>query len=102
MNKNENKTVCVSTKEEHPVWQILKKSGYVDEFYPQAEEMYDFIKGIVDITGNITENGETIPAMLKFFNLWNEYSHETFAILDKLVHSQSATADVSLAPIRTF
>lgn len=70
----------------HPVWDILKKENYVDEFQPKAEEMYDFIKSLVDVTGNVTENGNTIPTMLKFFNMWNEYSSETFWILDNLVH----------------
>lgn len=71
---------------EHPVWKILKKAQYVEEFYPKAEEMYDFIQSLINITGNITENGETIPTMLKFFNMWNEYDSETFWILSELVH----------------
>lgn len=71
---------------EHPVWKILKKEKYVKEFYPKAEEMYDFIQSLINITGNITENGETIPTMLKFFNMWNEYDSETFWILSELVH----------------
>ena len=71
---------------EHPVWKILKKEKYVEEFYPKAEEMYDFIQSLINITGNITENGETIPTMLKFFNMWNEYDSETFWILSELVH----------------
>ena len=71
---------------EHPVWKILKKEKYVGEFYPKAEEMYDFIQSLINITGNITENGETIPTMLKFFNMWNEYDSETFWILSELVH----------------
>lgn len=48
--------------------------------------MYNFIQSLINITGNITENGETIPTMLKFFNMWNEYSNETFWILNELVH----------------
>ena len=71
---------------EHPVWKILKKEKYVEEFYPKAEEMYDCIRSLINITGNITENGETIPTMLKFFNMWNEYHSETFWILNELVH----------------
>lgn len=71
---------------EHQVWKILKKEKYVEEFYPKAEEMYDFIQSLINITGNITENGETIPTMLKFFNMWNEYHSETFWILSELVH----------------
>lgn len=71
---------------EHLVWKILKKEKYVEEFYPKAEEMYDFIQSLINITGNITENGETIPTMLKFFNMWNEYDSETFWILSELVH----------------
>lgn len=64
----------------------FKKEKYVEEFYPKAEEMYDFIRSLINITGNITENGETIPTMLKFFNMWNEYHSETFWILNELVH----------------
>ena len=75
-------------KTEHPVWSILDKSRYTEEFHPQAEEMYDFIKGIVATCGNITENGNTVPAMKVFFDMWNEFSGETFRILDSLVNTQ--------------
>ena len=77
------------TKTEHPVWSILKKEKYVEEFYPQAEEMYDFIKSIVEICGNITTDGNTVPAMKKFFDMWNEYSSETYWILGNLVNEQN-------------
>lgn len=33
---------------EHPVWKILKKEKYVEEFYPKAEEMYDFIQSLIN------------------------------------------------------
>lgn len=72
---------------EHPVWDILNKDRYVEEFYTKAEEMYDFIKSIVDICGNITKDGNTVPAMKQFFDMWNEYSSETFCILDSLVNN---------------
>lgn len=49
-------------------------------------EMYNFIQSLINITGNTTENGEIIPTMLKFFNMWNEYESETFWILSELVH----------------
>jgi len=52
------------------------------------DEMYNFIQSLINITGNITENGETIPTMLKFFNMWNEYDSETFWILSELVHKK--------------
>lgn len=74
-------------KTEHPVWGILNKDKYIEEFYPKAEEMYDFIKSIVDICGNITKDGNTVPAMKQFFDMWNEYSGETFCILDSLVNN---------------
>ena len=48
--------------------------------------MYNFIQSLINITGNITENGETIPTKLKFFNMWNKYDSETFWILSELVH----------------
>lgn len=86
----------MSMKKEHPVWSILQKDNYVPEFYPKVEEMYDFIQSLINITGNITENGETIPTMLKFFNMWNDYSSETFHILDHLVND---TEDAKEEPL---
>lgn len=74
---------------EHPVWKILNKEKYVDKFIPQAEKMYDFIKSIVNTCGNTTVDGNTIPTMQVFFNMWNEYSSETFWILDSLVNSEN-------------
>lgn len=79
----------MENKKEHPVWKILRKERYITEFQPKAEAMYDFIQSLINITGNITENGETIPTMLKFFNMWNDYSSETFHILDHLVNEES-------------
>ena len=76
------------TKTEHPVWSILNKDKYVEEFYPQAEVMYDFIKGIVATCGNTTKDGNTVLAMKVFFDMWNEFSSETFWILDKLVNTE--------------
>lgn len=72
---------------EHPVWKVLNKEKYVDEFIPQVEKMYDFIKSIVNTCGNTTVDGNTVPTMQIFFNMWNEYSSETFWILDSLVNS---------------
>lgn len=70
---------------EHPVWSVLNKEKYIEGFYSKAEEMYDFIKSLVDICGNITKDGNTVPAMRQFFDMWNEYSSETFCILSSLV-----------------
>lgn len=72
---------------EHPVWKVLNKGKYVEEFFPQAENMYDFIKSIVCVCGNTTVGGNTVPTMQVFFNMWNEYSSETFRILDSLVNN---------------
>lgn len=76
----------IAQNSEHPVWNILNKNKYIEEFYPQAEAMYDSIKHIVDTCGNITRDGDTIPAVKQFFDMWNEYSTETFRILDSLVN----------------
>lgn len=76
------------TNTEHPVWSILDKEKYVEEFYPQMEAMYDFIKGIVTTCGNTTKDGNTVPTMKVFFDMWNEYSSETFWILDGLVNTK--------------
>lgn len=75
------------SNKQHPVWRILDKSKYVEEFYPQAEAMYDFIKGIVDTCGKVTKDGNTQPAMKVFFEMWNDFSSETFCILRDLVDS---------------
>lgn len=48
---------------ENPVWKVLNKEKYVDEFIPQAEKMYDFIKSIVNTCGNTTVDGNTVPTM---------------------------------------
>lgn len=72
---------------EHPVWNILKKSDYVEEFYSEAEAMYDFINRLCSSTGTVTRfDGTIVPTMKHFFNLWNEHSCETFAILNTLVN----------------
>lgn len=74
---------------EHPVWKVLNKEKYVEEFIPQAEKMYDFIKSIVNTCGNTTIDENTVPTMQVFFNIWNEYSSETFWILDALVNGNT-------------
>ena len=81
---------CDKNKE-HPVWSILDKGKYVEEFYPQIEAMYDFIKGIVTTCGNTTKDGNTVPTMKVFFDMWNEFSSETFFILDNLVNIQKSS-----------
>lgn len=82
-----NREVKIGNKE-HPVWSILDKNKYVEEFYVQAETMYDFIKSIVTTCGNTTKDGSTVPTMKVFFDMWNEFSSETFFILDNLVNIQ--------------
>lgn len=73
--------------DEHPVWNILKKDDYVEEFYSEAEAMYDFINRLCASTGTVKRlDGTIVPTMKHFFNLWNEYSCETFAILNTLVN----------------
>lgn len=76
---------------EHPVWSILDKGRYIEEFYPEAEEMYDFIKGISNVVGNVTKDGNTIPAIEVFFNMLNEHFKETFAILSSIVYDKDVT-----------
>ena len=75
---------------EHPVWKVLSKEKYVEEFIPKAENMYDFIRGIVKTCGNVTVDGNTVPVMKVFFDMWNEYSSETFWILDSLVNNNES------------
>lgn len=72
---------------EHPVWGILNKEKYVEEYYLEFEEMFDFINALVKQSGGITKDGNTIPIMKVFFDMWNNYGGETFRILDALVHA---------------
>lgn len=76
----------MSMKKEHPVWSILQKYSYAPEFYPKAEAMYDFIKSLCMKAGKVSYKGEEAPQMRVFFDLWNDYSSETFHILDRLVN----------------
>ncbi len=65
--KHENKEADDFNINKHPVWKVLNKEKYVEEFIPQAQTMYDFIKSIVNICGNITIDGNTVPVMQVFF-----------------------------------
>lgn len=73
---------------EHPVWKVLYKQNYIPEFYPQAEAMYDFLKSLTDVTSKIQLNGKTVSAMKVLYNMWNNYSSETFCILQSLVEKE--------------
>lgn len=73
---------------EHPVWKVLDKSKFVESAWKDIEEMYDFIKGIVKVTGNTTVDGNTVPKMKVFFDMWNNHSDEAFWILRSLVHDK--------------
>lgn len=74
---------------EHPVWKILDKEKYVEEFYTEVEELYDFIKKLVSACGTTIKDGDTVPTMKVFLDMWNEHSSETFWILDRLVNTNS-------------
>lgn len=73
---------------EHPVWKVLDKSKFVEAAWRDIEEMYDFIKGIVKVTGNTTVDGNIVPKMKVFFDMWNNHSDEVFWILGSLVHDK--------------
>lgn len=89
----------MSMKKEHPVWSILRKTRYVPEFYPEAEAIYDFIKSLCMKAGSITYKGVEVSQMKIFFNLWNDYSSETFHILDHLVND---TEDAKEEPLNSM
>lgn len=93
MDSFERNNQCSTENGEHPVWSILRKEAYVDEFVSKAENMYDFIKALVVACGRVTVNGNTVPGMQVFFDMWNEYSSETFRILDSLVNSDRMSDD---------
>lgn len=48
--------------------------------------MYNTTKGIVKAAGNVTVNGDTVPAMEVFLNMWVEMESETFLILSNIIH----------------
>lgn len=82
----------MSRTEEHPVWSILNKEKYVEEYYSEFEEMYNFINYLVKVSGNAIKDGNTIPTMRIFFDMWNTYGGETFWILDHLVNCNGIDA----------
>lgn len=59
---------------EHPVWSILQKEKYTEEWYKEAEALYNFIETLSKDIG---------PERTKqLFDYWNEFSSETFWILE--------------------
>lgn len=72
---------------EHEVWKVLDKQKYTDDYIKVAEKQYDFIKELVDKAGKCTsiKNDKAVPVMKEFFDMWNEYSSETFSILQSIV-----------------
>lgn len=73
-------------EKEHAVWDILQKEEYTEEGQSKLEDMYDHIKGIVKAAGNVTVDGNTVPAMEVFLNMWVENESETFLILSNIIH----------------
>lgn len=65
---------------EHAVWSILNKDIYTEDGIKKEEEIYDFLKVMVDTVG--------ILPMRTLFDMWNDYSSETFRILSELVHTE--------------
>ena len=65
---------------EHPVWSILQKEKYIEEWYKGAEALYDFIETLSKDIG---------PERTKqLFDCWNEFSSETFGILAHFGHPE--------------
>lgn len=58
--------------------------------------MYDFIKRICDEAGDVMVDGKCVPAMRKFYELWNNFSSETFRILQHLVNAGKAGSESSV------
>lgn len=75
-------------EKEHAVWGILQKGHYSMSDRSKLEDMYDNIKGIVKAAGNVTVDGNTVPAMEVFFNMWVDMEPETFLILANIVNSE--------------
>ena len=86
INKKEDKGM-------HEVWQVLKKEAYTEESWPEFEQMYDFIKRICDEAGDVMVDDKCVPAMRKFYELWDNFSSETFRILQHLVNADKAGSE---------
>lgn len=69
----------------HEVWKILRKEKFTEESWPEFEQMYDIIERICTAAGDVRVDGECVPAMRKFYEYWNDFSHETYRILGHLV-----------------
>lgn len=69
-------------KEEHPVWEIVRKDIYTEEGHRQVEYIYDFLTAMKKSIGSLT--------MQELWKLWNEFGDETFSILKKLTASESS------------
>lgn len=65
---------------EHKVWSILKKDKYTEEGIKKMEQIYDFIDVLKMRIG--------LLPMRELFNDLNEYSDETFWILNNLVYNE--------------
>lgn len=64
--------------------------------------MYDFIKSLCIKAGKVSYKVEEAPQMKVFFDLWNDYSSETFHILDHLVNDTENAKEEHLKPMTCF
>lgn len=78
---------------QHPVWKILKKDRYVKESWKFYEDLYDFIDSLTKQCDESVFDGHKELTMRHLFNLWNEHSAETFAILDYATRSNVSNSD---------
>ncbi|WP_099467807.1 hypothetical protein [Konateibacter massiliensis] len=63
---------------EHSVWKFLKKDRYTKEGIKKTEQIYDFLQKMKEDVG--------VDRMRELFDMWNEYSDETFWILSNITH----------------
>lgn len=69
---------------EHPVWGVLPKERYTEDGIKCMVTLYNFMERAV------SELGECDARVL--FNYWNEYSSETFRILEHLSGADGSKA----------
>lgn len=73
--------VFISAQGTHPVWEILDRNKYTEVGQKEMERIYEFLCVMQDAVGETT--------MKQLHNFWNEYSGETFLILEELTQEQS-------------
>lgn len=63
------------------VWELIKKDVFTEEGQREVEELFGFMENVSDKLGQ--EDTE------RLYKYWNEYSHETFRILQYMAYEKN-------------